>query len=143
MHTVESVAEVLGGPGVLRRAVHTWSDLDRLVRAGLPKQSLQVVARRIVQPGAAVNEFVYSVVPPATFKRRRRLSAEESAKTERLARVIAFSEELWGDKEEARVFLNRPHPLLDDETPLSVARTESGARRVESLLYDAEHGLSL
>jgi putative toxin-antitoxin system antitoxin component (TIGR02293 family) len=139
----ERVAEVLGGRAVLRRPVHTWSDLERVVRAGLPKRSLRLVAERAVEPGASVSEFVYTVVPPATFKRRVRLSAEESERTERLARIVAMAEALWGDEHEARAFLNRPHPLLDGDTPLGVARSELGARRVERLLLDVEHGLPL
>lgn len=123
METAERVARLLGGPAVLRRQVRTWTELDRVVRAGLPRRSLQLVARRVVEPGASVSEFVYSVVPPATFKRRTRLSAEESERTERLARVVALAENLWRDEQEARVFLNRPHPLLENETPLNVART--------------------
>lgn len=143
MEIVERVAEVLGGRTVLHSTVRTWGELDRVVRAGLPKRSLQLVARRAMEPGAAVNDFVYSVVPPATFKRRTRLSADESARTERLARVVALAEALWDDDREARAFLGRPHPLLAGETPLSVARTELGARRVERLLHEIEHGLPL
>lgn len=143
MDAAERVARVLGGRSVLGRSVETWDELDRIVREGLPKESLQLVARRVVEPGASVNEFVYTVVPPATFKRRDRLSADESAHTERLARVIALSEALWDDEAEARAFLTRPHPLLRDETPLNVAHTEIGARVVERLLHDVEHGLPL
>jgi putative toxin-antitoxin system antitoxin component (TIGR02293 family) len=140
---LERVADVLGLRRTRRRALRTWSDLDRLVRAGLPKRSLQLVARRALGPGAPLKAFVYSVVPPATFKRRVKLSAEESARTERIARVVALAEALWGKRDEARAFLNRPHPLLDDETPLAVARTEIGARRIEDLLNDVQHGLPL
>lgn len=143
MELVERVAQVLGGRTVLHRTVRTWVELDRVVRAGLPKRSLQLVASRAVQPGVSVNEFVYSVVPSATFKRRGKLSAEESARTERLARIVALAEALWDDERETRAFLNRPHPLLDQETPVNVARTELGARRVERLLQDVEHGLPL
>jgi putative toxin-antitoxin system antitoxin component (TIGR02293 family) len=143
MEVVERVASVLGGRSVLRRSVRTWEDLDHVVRAGLPKRSLQLVAERAVEPGTPISTFVYRVVPPATFKRRTKLSPDESEKTERLARVVAAAEALWGDEREARTFLNRPHPLLDDETPLEVAHTELGARRVERLLEDVEHGLSL
>jgi len=128
---------------VLRRTIRTWPDLEGAVRAGLPKRSLQLVARRAVEPGASITAFVYSVVPPATFKRRSRLSAEESERTERLARVVALAETLWDEPLAARAFLNRPHPLLNGRTPLDVARTELGARRVEQLLYDVEHGLPL
>jgi putative toxin-antitoxin system antitoxin component (TIGR02293 family) len=143
MEIVERVAEVLGGLSVLHSNVRTWVELDRVVRAGLPKRSLQLVARRAIGPGAAVNAFVYSVVPPATFKRRTRLSPDESERTERLARVVALAEALWDDGREARAFLSRPHPLLAGETPLNVARTELGARRVERLFHEIEHGLPL
>lgn len=143
MEAAERVARVLGGKAVLGSQVRTWVDLDRVVRAGLPKRSLQLVARRVVDPGTSVNEFVYNVVPSATFKRRSRLSPDESERTERLARIIALAEALTDDKDEARAFLNRQHPLLDGETPVALARTELGARRVEQLLYAIEHGLPL
>ena len=98
MEVVERVAQMLGGPAILRRRVRTWVDLDDVVRAGLPKRSLQLVAKRVVEPGASVSAFVYSVVPPATFKRRSRLSAQESERTERLARVGALAEAIWRDE---------------------------------------------
>jgi putative toxin-antitoxin system antitoxin component (TIGR02293 family) len=139
----ERIAAVLGGRPVLHRTVRTWTDLEQVVQEGLPKRSLQLVARRAVEPGGSASELVYSIVPSATFKRRTRLSADESERTERLARVVALAESLWGDEDEARAFLNRPHPLLDDQTPLKVSRTELGARRVERVLHAAEHGLPL
>ena len=64
-------------------------------------------------------------------------------RTERLARVVALAESIWDDPAASRAFLNRPHPLLGGDTPLDVAQTERGARRVERLLYDVEHGLPL
>ena len=141
MGVVERVAEMMGGRAVLRIRVRTLGDLERLVRAGLPKRSLQLVASRAVEAGTPTNDLVYQVVPAATFKRRTRLSMEESERTERLARVVALTEAIWGNEGEARAFLNRPHPLLDGDTPLTVARTELGARRVEQLLHDVEYGL--
>ena len=143
MQVVERVADVLGGRAVLGKPVRSWQDLERVVRAGLPKKSLQLVARRAVEPGASTSAFVYAIVPAATFKRRTRLNAEESERTERLARIVALAEAVWIDSRQARVFLNRPHPLLERQVPLVVARTELGARRVEQLLYDVEHGLAL
>jgi putative toxin-antitoxin system antitoxin component (TIGR02293 family) len=137
------VADLLGGSTVLRSRVRSWQDLDRLVRAGLPKRSLQLVARRAVAVGSPSSALVYAIVPSATFKRRTRLNPEESARTERLARVIALAEAVAGDENAARDFLNRPHPLLEHETPLAVAHTELGARLVESVLYAIEHGFPL
>jgi putative toxin-antitoxin system antitoxin component (TIGR02293 family) len=143
MEVAERVADVLGGRPVLRRSIRTWGELERVVREGLPKRSLQLVAKRAVEAGTPVSDFVYSVVPAATFKRRSRLSAQESERTERLARIVALAEAVWGDGAEARAFLNRPHPLLERQAPLAVARTELGARRVEGILADAGHGLPL
>lgn len=143
MIAVERVAEVLGGRSVLGGRVRSWEDLERVVRAGLPKKSLQLVARRAALPGEPATRLVYRVVPVATFKRRTRLSPEESERTERLARVVALAEGLWDDPDEARAFLNRPHPLLDGGTPIEAARTELGARRVERLIHSVEHGLAL
>lgn len=143
MTPVERVADVLGGSAVLKRSVKTWRDLEDAVADGLPKRSLQVVATRALPAGARSGALVYSVVPIATFKRRIRLTPEESARTERLARIVALAEGVWDEQEDARHFLNRPHPLLDDRSPLDVAATELGARRVEQLLHDVEHGLPL
>ena len=143
MGSAERVADVLGGSTVLHARVRSWQDLDRLVRAGLPKRSLQLVARRAVMMGTPSSALVYAIVPSATFKRRTRLNPEESARTERLARVIAAAEAVAGDAEAAREFLNRPHPLLNHETPLAMAKSELGARMVENLLYSIEHGLPL
>jgi putative toxin-antitoxin system antitoxin component (TIGR02293 family) len=81
-----------------------------------------------VAAGSPASTIVYAIVPSATFKRRTRLSPEESARTERLARVIALAEAAWEDADAAREFLNRPHPLLHHETPLAVAQSELGAR---------------
>ena len=110
---------------------------------GLPKRSLQLVASRALPDGEPASSLVYRVVPVATFKRRVRLTPEESARTERLARVVALSESIWNDDDETRAFLNRPHPLLDDRSPIEVASTELGARRVELLLHSVEQGLPL
>jgi putative toxin-antitoxin system antitoxin component (TIGR02293 family) len=143
MLAVERVAEVLGGKAVLKRPVRTWGELEQMVRDGLPKRSLQLVASRALPDGEPASSLVYRVVPVATFKRRVRLTPEESARTERLARVVALSESIWNDDEETRAFLNRPHPLLDNRPPIEVASTELGARRVEQLLHSAEQGLPL
>jgi putative toxin-antitoxin system antitoxin component (TIGR02293 family) len=73
-------------------------------------------------------------VPEATLKRRTRLSPAESARTERLARVIAAAEYVWDDRDSAREWLTNPHPELGGRTPLECGLTELGARQVEHVL---------
>jgi len=82
------------------------------------------------------------IVPEATFKRRRdRLSAAESERTERIARVVANAEHVWGDRVDARRFLTTAHPALRGRSPLDTAMTELGARQVEEILGKIFHGL--
>ena len=86
--------------------------------------------------------ITHRIVPEATYKRRGdRLSLVESERTERLARVVATAEWLWGNREDARRFLVTPHPGLGAKAPVEVALTELGARRVEELLCKIEYGL--
>ena len=73
MVAVERVADVLGGRSVLKRPVKSWSDLEEAVREGLPKGSLQAMAKRALPTGEPASTLVYRVVPIATFKRRTRL----------------------------------------------------------------------
>ncbi len=143
MTAVERVVDVLGGQAVLKRSVRTWRELEDAVNDGLPKRALQAMAGRALPEGSPAGTLVYRVVPIATFKRRTKLTPEEGARTERLARTVALAEGIWEDRDDARGFLNQPHPLLDDRTPLDVGATELGARRVEQLLHDVDHGLPL
>jgi putative toxin-antitoxin system antitoxin component (TIGR02293 family) len=136
------IAEVLGGRSVLGRRVKSGLELQEAVAAGLPKLALRNVAQHVSADVREQRGILYQIVPEATFKRRRnRLSLAESERTERLARVVATAEHVWGDREEARRFLRTPHPALGGRTPLHAALTELGARLSEELLAKIEYGL--
>ncbi len=136
------IAEVLGGLQVLGRRLASIHALGEAVSEGLPKAALQQTAGRIFDNKSERRRFMNRIVPEATFKRRRnRLSAAESERTERIARVLASAEYVWSDREDARRFLTTPHPALRGRTPLDAAMTELGARQVEDLLDKIFHGL--
>jgi len=127
---------------VLRRPVHTLSDLSEAVAEGLPKSTVRLVARRLFASAAEQRLMTYRIVPEATYKRRRdRLSPAESERTERLARVIATAEYVWRSREDANRFLTTPHPGLKGQTPLHASLSELGARQTEELLAKIEYGL--
>jgi len=133
-----SIAEILG----LGASVRTMEDLDTAVTAGLPKRSLVLLSSRLYQDSRVASAFKFKVVPSATWKRRvKHLSAEESTRIERIARVLASAEYVLDDREEARQWMNTPHSELDGKTPLETARTEIGARRVEDVLTKLFFGL--
>ena len=134
----ESIAEILG----LGASVRTVGELELAVSEGLPKRALERLSARLYEDRRSASAYKYKVVPQATWKRRnKRLSVDESEKTERLARVLAAAEYVWDDREKAREWMSKPHRELNGQTPLEVARTELGARRVEDLLDKLYFGL--
>ena len=115
MITARKIADVMG----LKKPVRTLNELTEIVSRGLPKSALRHCVARVVSSPKEQREVMYRIVPAATYKRREQnLKPEESEKTERLARVIATAEHVWGDAEEVKRFLARPHPELNGKTPL-------------------------
>jgi|SRR5580658_509445 putative toxin-antitoxin system antitoxin component (TIGR02293 family) len=137
----EKIANVMGGAAILGRRVRSMDDLEKTISSGLPKRALRLTAERVYDSAGDARRVMFRVVPEATFKRRTRLSASESERTERLARVIAAAEFAWDSREDAREWLTRPHPELGQRTPLESAMTELGARRVEELLDRLIYGI--
>lgn len=113
-----------------------WADS---VAQGLPVAALDRLVRLLGD-----DALRFRFVPRPTLARRvqqKRLSAEESARVARIAGLYAMAREVWGDDAEARAFLHRRHPLLEDRTPLDVAlATDLGARLVERVLGRLHHG---
>jgi len=137
----ESIADVMGGTAILGRRIRSIGDLERTISHGLPKRALRLTAERVYTSAGEARRAMFRIVPEATFKRRTRLSASESERTERLARVIAAAEFAWNNREDAREWLTNPHPELGKRTPLESAMTELGARRVEDLLDRLFYGI--
>jgi putative toxin-antitoxin system antitoxin component (TIGR02293 family) len=54
---------------------------------------------------------------------------------------MAHAESVWEDHADAQRFMTTPHPLLEGRTPIDVAATDLGARRVEDVLAAAEYAL--
>lgn len=143
MINVARVSEVLGGSRTLNRRVRTLNDLHDVVAEGLPKGSVHAVLTHLAEhypvEVQALRDFV---APRATLKRRRtRLSPTESQRLERLARVVAMTEEVWQDRTAAAEFLTRRHHALGGRTPLQMATTDLGTRQVEEVLAAIEFGL--
>jgi putative toxin-antitoxin system antitoxin component (TIGR02293 family) len=137
--TPEKIASVLA----LSSIPHSFAELDDLVTQGLPKLALKASVDRVCLSGEDRKKLLYQIIPEATYKRRRiKLSADESERAERLARVFATTEFVWNSEEDARLFLSAPHSMLQGRTPLDVSMTELGARRVEELLWKLFYGIA-
>jgi putative toxin-antitoxin system antitoxin component (TIGR02293 family) len=132
------VAEVLG-LGAGKRGGPLW--MAETIAVGLPVAALDRVVHMISPDDQGLR---FRFVPRATLARRvrtKKLSGEESAKLARVAAVFVLAREVWGGDEEARGFMRRGHPLLEDRSPLDVAMaTEIGARLVETILGRLQYG---
>ena len=105
---------------------------------------MELLSARLHLDRKVASAYKFKIVPQATWKRRsKRLSVDESERTERLARVLAHAEYVWDDREQAREWMAKPHRELHNNTPLEAARTELGARRVEDLLDKLYYGLPI
>ena len=133
--TTEQVVSLLGGANKLGKEIKSDRDLEKLVIAGLPSESVKTVVDRIYPDG---NSQYYNVVPRSTLNRRLSskspLPIQYSEKLERLARIYAFALEIWDSEADAREFMTKKHPMLDDRTPFEACMTELGARQVEQIL---------
>jgi putative toxin-antitoxin system antitoxin component (TIGR02293 family) len=85
------------------------------------------------------------VVPKRTLARRvaahEPLSVEETDKAVRLARIDRLAAEIFGDPAKAHRWLRKPKRSLGDETPLAYLATEAGARAIEEMLNQIDHGI--
>lgn len=137
----DRVADVMGGMAILGSRVLSVQDLEAAVETGLPKRALRLTLARVCSSAQHARSLLYKVVPEATFKRRTRLTPAESERTERLARVIAAAEYVWDSRDDAREWLTKPHPELENRPPLEAALTELGARRAEEVLDRLFYGI--
>ena len=84
-------------------------------------------------------------IPERTLARRRateRLTTQESERLLRIAILFEKTVELFeGDVAAATQWLTTPQQALGRRSPLLYARTEPGAREVESLIGRLEHGV--
>ncbi|HLC22074.1 MAG TPA: antitoxin Xre/MbcA/ParS toxin-binding domain-containing protein [Candidatus Methylomirabilis sp.] len=85
------------------------------------------------------------LVPLRTMARRReqgRLRPDESDRLLRATRVFAKALALFeGNREAAKQWLTTPKVALRGRTPFDLARTDVGAREVETLVDRVEHGV--
>ena len=122
--------------------VRSDQDLARLVQARLPVQA----ATALLAHGLRDSELYALVLPRRTLAHRRArhepLTAEESDRLVRVARLTALAEAVFGDEERAGRWLRKPKQSLDGQAPLDQLATEAGARLVEEALLRIDHGIA-
>jgi putative toxin-antitoxin system antitoxin component (TIGR02293 family) len=138
-----TVPSVLGGELILGKLVHQGGALAELVREGLPAESLFQLARRLDLGQAELAAKIG--IPQRTLTRRltrkAKLTAAESDRTVRLARVFANAAETLGSEGKASLWLKTPNRALRGERPLDQLDTDPGVREVEDILGRISYGV--
>lgn len=141
--TAAAISDVLGGEKMLKRKVESDFDLRNLTREGLPVGTLPVLAEGLAVERKTLAKVVG--ISDRTLSRRlashSRLSAEESDRTMRVARIVAKAVDTFGDTGKASRWLQRPNMVLDGSSPLSLLDTDAGVREVETILGRIEWGI--
>ena len=142
MNAPEKTAAIIGGAAIIGSEIRNGMDLARAVRRGLPIGAAQHVLDSGRLTAAEMDKVV---LPRKTLANRRKfgaLTAEQSDRLIRAARLLADAEDTFGSSEKAGVWLRRPTQALGGERPLDVLDTEEGAREVETLLGRIAHGIA-
>ena len=118
--------------------------MAKLINEGLAPSALRKLADRVHDIVS-----VKDIVPESTLRRliksKARLSADYSERLYDVCRVLdSVALTYKGDNDKIRHFLTMPHPLLEGEKPLNLARLNSaGADIVIDLMQSADAGVAL
>jgi putative toxin-antitoxin system antitoxin component (TIGR02293 family) len=141
--TVATITAVLGGQKLLKRKVISDNDLRAITREGLPVNTLSALAEELDVERKTLAKVVG--ISDRTLSRRLasglKLSAEESDRTMRVARVFALTKDTLGSGEKAAHWLREPNLALGGEVPLDLLDTDAGRHDVETILRRIEYGI--
>jgi putative toxin-antitoxin system antitoxin component (TIGR02293 family) len=114
-------------------------ELLNSVLAGLSPE----VVDHLQQEGLRPAELRF-IIPPRTLGHRKirneALDVAESDRAVRAARLFAFAETTFGDRERAQHWLRTPKKRFDGKAPIDMMRSELGARQVEDVLMRIDEG---
>jgi putative toxin-antitoxin system antitoxin component (TIGR02293 family) len=131
---------LMGGKlGVSR--IRSGEDLASLVEKRLPATAVKA----LVRGGLSDAEVYQLIVPRRTLAHRiakhQPLSKNESDKAVRVARITAMAEQVFGERERSWRWLRKAKRRFDGKTPVEMLATEAGARLVEEMIGQIEHGI--
>jgi putative toxin-antitoxin system antitoxin component (TIGR02293 family) len=141
--SIAEIVEVLGGKKAFRHPISVPEDLASSIREGFPVTTIHSLSERLTLNKAEVARRLG--IAPRTLTRRttrhQRLTADESDRAARMARIIALATEVLGAEEKAASWLRTPNRALNGQLPIDVIETDPGYRQVEEVLYAIAYGM--
>jgi putative toxin-antitoxin system antitoxin component (TIGR02293 family) len=121
--------------------IRSGEDLASLVEKRLPATAVKA----LVRGGLSDAEVYQLIVPRRTLAHRiakhQPLSKDESDKAVRVARITAMAEQVFGEPERAWRWLRERKRRFGGKTPIEMLASDAGARLVEEMIGQIEHGM--
>lgn len=140
------VIDVLGGPKVLGRKIKGPLDAHELLLRGLPSATLThlVASLTILHDPASLEKAVgvsLRTVQRHKAARAWRLNKEQSSRTWKFAEILAKATAVFGSRQAAEEWLERPALGLEQRRPIDLLATVAGVEIVETYLGRLEYGV--
>jgi putative toxin-antitoxin system antitoxin component (TIGR02293 family) len=143
---LQRVADLLGGDRVLRRRLRTPLDVHELLVLGLPGRALTCLIENLafipktesLEKGVGMSLRTFQRHKDAPSKP---LSQEQSGRTWKFAEILADATAVFGSREEAEHWLERPATGLNRQRPIDLLATPAGTKLVEDFLRQLEYGV--
>lgn len=117
---------------------YDWREIER----GLPLVTLEQFS---AYSGIPIKSLLEVVIPARTLKHRRQrnqpLSLDESDRLARVARMYELAVRIFGNAVDGRDWLTFPIDRFQGRTALQMLRTDTGASKVEEMLYQIDEGV--
>jgi putative toxin-antitoxin system antitoxin component (TIGR02293 family) len=142
MPHAEELFKTLGGATVFKKHLQSTEDVRAMIHRGFPYRSLEYVLSKFHLDLPRMSRILS--VPPRTMARRKaeqRLTAQESDRLARLARILTYASQVFGSEEKASTWLTRPHRVLEGTAPIELLDTDLGTQVIEAMLGRIEHGV--
>jgi putative toxin-antitoxin system antitoxin component (TIGR02293 family) len=143
---IERVADLLGGTKVLRHQLRGPLAVHEFLSQGLPRAALthlfeNVLLLRSPDLFELALGMSFRTLQRFKAKPRKPLSKEQSGRTWKFAEILAKATEVFGSREEAEQWLERPAIGLEQRRPIDLLATPAGVKLVEEFLDRIEYGV--
>jgi len=141
-----SVAGLLGGRSTLGKVPRNPLEAHEMILHGLPTKALTCLVENFIvlrwdQSLTQAIGMSLRTYQRHTSTATKQLNPEQSGRTWKLAEILAQATAVFGSKEEAEQWLERPAPGLNQRKPIDLLATPAGVELVEDLLVRLEFGV--
>lgn len=135
-------ASILGGRKVLFTEPLSSMDWVYKIRKGFPTKALDSFGANIGATSAELAQMLgFSVRALAWRRRKGVMTPNESERLFRVARVVGYAEEVFGNMAKGIEWLKCPNGSLGGISPISLLDTDIGGDWVMDTLGRIEHGV--